>query len=250
MPASPRRTWWSGSSGRRGSTRDQLGREAFVERVWTWKRESGGTIIRQLRTLGASCDWARERFTLDPGLSEAVKEVFCQLYESGLIYRGNYIINWCPRCQTALSDLEVEYQERDGKLWHIRYPLVDGKGDVVVATTRPETMLGDTAVAVHPEDERFAGLQGRRVLLPVMGREIPIIADDVRGPRVRDRFREGDPGARSQGFRVRPAPRSPADQGHRRRRPHERERGTRTRDRTASPAARAWSSNSSAKGSW
>jgi valyl-tRNA synthetase len=160
-----------------GLSRDQLGREAFVERVWTWKRESGGTIIRQLRTLGASCDWARERFTLDPGLSEAVKEVFCQLYESGLIYRGNYIINWCPRCQTALSDLEVEYQERDGKLWHVRYPLVDGRGEVVVATTRPETMLGDTAVAVHPEDERFAGLQGRRVLLPVMGREIPIVAD-------------------------------------------------------------------------
>ena len=160
-----------------GLSRDQLGREAFVERVWKWKRESGGTIIRQLRTLGASCDWARERFTLDPGLSEAVKEVFCQLYEAGLIYRGNYIINWCPRCQTALSDLEVEYQERDGKLWHLRYPLADGTGEVVVATTRPETMLGDTAVAVHPEDERLAGLQGRRVLLPVMGREIPIIAD-------------------------------------------------------------------------
>ena len=161
-----------------GLTRDQVGREAFVERVWTWKRESGGTIIRQLRTLGASCDWARERFTLDPGLSNAVREVFCQLYEAGLIYRGDYIINWCPRCQTALSDLEVEYQERDGKLWHIRYPLASASGDVVVATTRPETMLGDTAVAVHPADERFRRLHGQRVILPVMGREIPIITDE------------------------------------------------------------------------
>ena len=160
-----------------GLTREQVGREAFIECVWQWKRESGGTIIRQLRTLGASCDWARERFTLDPGLSNAVREVFCRLYEAGLIYRGDYIINWCPRCRTALSDLEVEYQERDGKLWHIRYPLASGAGDVVVATTRPETMLGDTAVAVHPEDERFRALVGRRVILPVMQREIPIIAD-------------------------------------------------------------------------
>ncbi|HEX7549076.1 MAG TPA: valine--tRNA ligase [Candidatus Methylomirabilis sp.] len=160
-----------------GLTREDLGREAFVERVWHWKRESGGTIIRQLKTLGASCDWERERFTLDPGLSNAVREVFCRLYDAGLIYRGDYIINWCPRCRTALSDLEVEHQERDGKLWHIRYPLVSGTGEVVVATTRPETMLGDTAVAVHPEDERFRALLGQRVLLPVMGREIPIIAD-------------------------------------------------------------------------
>jgi valyl-tRNA synthetase len=161
-----------------GLTRDQVGREAFVERVWKWRRESGGTIIRQLRTLGASCDWKRERFTLDPGLSNAVREVFCQLYEAGLIYRGDYIINWCPRCRTALSDLEVEYQERDGKLWHIRYPLASGSGDVVVATTRPETMLGDTAVAVHPADERFTRLHGQHVILPVLGRELPIIADD------------------------------------------------------------------------
>jgi valyl-tRNA synthetase len=160
-----------------GLSRDDIGREAFIERVWTWKRESGGTIIRQLKTLGASCDWERERFTMDPGLSEAVKEVFCRLYEDGLIYRGNYIINWCPRCQTALSDLEVEYQERDGRLWHIRYPMVDGSGEVVVATTRPETMLGDTAVAIHPEDERAAALVGRMVLLPVMNRQIPILGD-------------------------------------------------------------------------
>ncbi len=160
-----------------GSSRDQIGREAFIQRVWRWKEASGGTIIRQLKTLGASCDWRRERFTMDPGLSEAVKEVFCQLYEAGLVYRGDYIINWCPRCQTALSDLEVEYQEREGKLWYIRYPLSSGTGGVVVATTRPETMLGDTAVAVHPDDERYRNLVGKTVMLPLMNREIPIIAD-------------------------------------------------------------------------
>ncbi|MBI2113792.1 MAG: valine--tRNA ligase [candidate division NC10 bacterium] len=160
-----------------GLSRDQLGREAFIQRVWRWKDASGGTIIRQLKRLGASCDWARERFTMDPGLSEAVKEVFCQLYEGGLVYRGDYIINWCPRCRTALSDLEVEYQERDGRLWHIRYPLASGNGGVVVATTRPETMLGDTAVAVHPEDQRYARLVGQRVILPLVDREIPVIAD-------------------------------------------------------------------------
>ena len=160
-----------------GLSRDQIGREAFIQRVWRWKETSGGTIIRQLKTLGASCDWRRERFTMDPGLSEAVKEVFCQLYEAGLTYRGDYIINWCPRCQTALSDLEVEYQEREGKLWHIRYPLASGAGGVVVATTRPETMLGDTAVAVHPDDLRYRHLVGKGVTLPLMNREIPIIAD-------------------------------------------------------------------------
>jgi valyl-tRNA synthetase len=162
---------------REGLSRDQIGREAFIQRVWTWKAESGGTIIRQLKTLGASCDWARERFTMDPGLSEAVKEVFCRLYEDGLIYRGDYIINWCPRCQTALSDLEVEYEEQDGRLWHIRYPLAAGNGAAVVATTRPETMLGDTAVAAHPEDARYAALVGQTVILPILNRAIPIIAD-------------------------------------------------------------------------
>jgi valyl-tRNA synthetase len=160
-----------------GLSRDQLGREAFIQRVWRWKEASGGTIIRQLKRLGASCDWARERFTMDPGLSEAVKEVFCQLFEAGLVYRGDYIINWCPRCQTALSDLEVDYQDHDGKLWYIRYPMASGDSGVVVATTRPETMLGDTAVAVHPDDQRHAGLVGKRVILPLMNREIPIIAD-------------------------------------------------------------------------
>ncbi len=160
-----------------GLSRDQLGRDAFVQRVWRWKEESGGTIIRQLKTLGASCDWARERFTMDPGLSEAVKEVFCQLYEAGLVYRGDYIINWCPRCQTALSDLEVDYEEKDGKLWYIQYPLASGKGEVMVATTRPETMLGDTAVAVHPDDGRYGHLVGQQVILPLMDRQIPVIAD-------------------------------------------------------------------------
>jgi valyl-tRNA synthetase len=160
-----------------GLTRDQLGREAFIQRVWQWKRESGGTIIRQLKKLGASCDWARERFTMDPGLSEAVKEVFCQLFEAGLVYRGDYIINWCPRCRTALSELEVDYLESDGKLWFLRYPLVSAKGEVVVATTRPETMLGDTAVAVHPEDRRYARLVGQTVILPILNRELPVIAD-------------------------------------------------------------------------
>ncbi len=165
-----------------GLSRETLGRAAFVQRVWRWKEESGGTIIRQLKTLGCSCDWARERFTMDPGLSEAVKEVFCQLHEDGLVYRGDYIINWCPRCRTALSDLEVEYQERDGKLWTIRYPMASGKGGVMVATTRPETMLGDTAVAVHPDDERFRSLVGQTVILPLMNRTIPIIADPYVDP--------------------------------------------------------------------
>ncbi|HTU01149.1 MAG TPA: valine--tRNA ligase [Candidatus Sulfotelmatobacter sp.] len=165
-----------------GLDREQIGREAFIERVWQWKAASGGRIIEQLKRLGASCDWERERFTLDPGLSEAVKEVFCQLYEAGLIYRGHYIINWCPRCRTALSDLEVEYQDVTGKLWHIRYPMVEGSGEVVVATTRPETMLGDTAVAAHPGDERYREMIGKRVRLPILGREIPIITDDYVDP--------------------------------------------------------------------
>ncbi|HPK06826.1 MAG TPA: class I tRNA ligase family protein, partial [Aminivibrio sp.] len=135
--------------------RHGLGREAFVAKVWEWKERYGGTIIRQLKKLGASCDWSRERFTLDDGLSRAVREVFVRLYEQGLIYRGPYLVNWCPRCHTALSDEEVDHVELDGSLWHIRYPLADGEGAITVATTRPETMLGDTAVAVHPADERF-----------------------------------------------------------------------------------------------
>ncbi len=162
-----------------GKTRESLGREAFVERVWTWKAESGGRILAQLERLGASCDFSRERFTMDEGLSRAVREVFVRLFEEGLIYKGDYIINWCPRCQTALSDLEVEREDRPGHLWHLAYPYADGSGTVVVATTRPETMLGDTAVAVHPEDERYAARIGAELVLPLVGRRIPIVADSV-----------------------------------------------------------------------
>ena len=160
-----------------GLDRHDLGREKFIERVWRWKEQSGGTIISQLKKLGASCDWSRERFTMDEGLSEAVKEVFIRLYQEGLIYRSHYIINWCPRCQTALSDLEVEYQEILGKLYHLKYPFKEGDRFVVLATTRPETVMGDTAVAVNPEDSRYHDVIGKQVILPVIGREIPIIAD-------------------------------------------------------------------------
>ena len=158
--------------------RRSMGREKFVEKVWEWKAQSGGAIVEQLKTMGASCDWERERFTMDEGLSRAVREVFVRLYDEGLIYQGEYMINWCPRCHTALSDLEVEHDERDGHLWHIRYPLADGSGALTIATTRPETMLGDTAVAVHPEDERYQSFIGKSVTLPIMQRPIPVIADD------------------------------------------------------------------------
>jgi valyl-tRNA synthetase len=160
-----------------GLDRHAMGREKFVERVWKWKARSGGTIISQLKKLGASCDWSRERFTMDEGLSEAVQEVFIRLYQEGLIYRSHYIINWCPRCQTALADLEVEHQETLGKLYYLRYPLKSEDRFLVVATTRPETMLGDTAVAVNPEDNRYQADIGMKVILPVLGREIPVIGD-------------------------------------------------------------------------
>jgi valyl-tRNA synthetase len=156
-----------------------LGREAFERKVWEWKAESGGTITRQMVQLGESCDWTRERFTLSPELSRAVTEVFVRLYEDGLIYRGHYIVNWCPQCRTAISDLETVHEERQGHLWHIRYPIVGTNEHVVVATTRPETMLGDTAVAVHPSDPRYQHLIGKMVLLPLMNREIPIVDDFV-----------------------------------------------------------------------
>jgi valyl-tRNA synthetase len=156
-----------------------LGREEFVRRVWKWKEESGGTIIRQMKQIGESCDWSREKFTLSPELSRAVRMVFVQLYEQGLIYRAHYMNNWCPVCLTVLSDLEVLHEERQGHLWHIRYPVAGTKEHIVVATTRPETMLGDTAVAVHPGDERYKHLVGQQVLLPLMEREIPIIADEM-----------------------------------------------------------------------
>ncbi len=159
-------------------TRYDLGREKFLERVWDWKNKYGDRIISQLKKLGCSCDWTRERFTMDEGCSEAVKEVFVNLYEKGLIYRGNRIINWCPHCATALSDAEVEYTEQQGAFWYIKYPIKDSDEYLTIATTRPETLFGDTAVAVNPEDERFTHLVGKTLILPLVGREIPIIADD------------------------------------------------------------------------
>jgi valyl-tRNA synthetase len=159
-------------------TRYDLGREKFLERVWAWKEKYGGRIVDQQKSLGVSCDWDRARFTMDEGCSKAVREVFVSLYEKGLIYKGSRIINWCPHCVTALSDAEVEYVDKPGHLWHIRYPLADGSGDLVVATTRPETMMGDTGVAVNPNDPRYQHLIGQKCLLPIMNREIPIVADE------------------------------------------------------------------------
>jgi valyl-tRNA synthetase len=166
-----------------GLTRQQLGREEFVKRVWVWKEKYGSRITEQMKRIGDSCDWSRERFTLSPELSRAVLEAFVRLYERGLIYRGTYMVNWCPRCQTALSDLEVKHEDTEGTLWHIRYPLKDSARSLVVATTRPETMLGDTAVAVNPRDPRYSDLAGTTALLPLMNREIPIIFDDLADPQ-------------------------------------------------------------------
>ena len=161
-----------------GITKEDIGREGFLERAWAWRDKFGSRIISQLKKLGSSCDWQRERFTLDEGCSKAVKEVFVRLYEKGLIYRGERIINWCPHCKTSISDAEVTYEEKDGSFWHLRYPITDGSGYLELATTRPETMMGDTAVAVHPNDERYKDLIGKTVTLPIMNREIPIVADE------------------------------------------------------------------------
>ena len=161
-----------------GLTKDDLGRDGFLERAWAWKEQYGGRIISQLKKMGSSCDWTRERFTMDEGCSEAVKTVFVKLYNEGLIYRGNRIINWCPKCLTSISDAEVEYEDQAGHFWHIRYPFKDGSGYLEVATTRPETLLGDTAVAVNPSDERYKDMVGKMLILPLVGREIPVIADD------------------------------------------------------------------------
>ena len=160
-----------------GTDRQKLGRDGFIERVWKWRDESGGAITEQLKKLGSSLDWERDRFTMDEGLSKAVREVFVTLYEEGLIYRGDYIINWCPRCHTALSDLEVEHADTEGHLYHLRYPFKDGQGSLTIATTRPETMLGDTAVAINPEDERYTAFKGKSLILPLVNREIPLIED-------------------------------------------------------------------------
>lgn len=161
-----------------GLTKEQIGREKFLERAWAWKKQYGGRIIEQLKKLGSSCDWERERFTLDEGCSKAVNEVFCNLYEKGLIYRGERIINWCPHCLTSISDAEVEYEEQAGHFWHLRYPFKDGSGYLELATTRPETLLGDTAVAVNPKDERYRNAVGKTLILPLVHREIPVVADD------------------------------------------------------------------------
>ena len=161
-----------------GLTRYDLGREKFLERVWDWKRQYGNRIVEQQKKLGASCDWERARFTMDEGCSKAVREVFVSLYEKGLIYKGSRIINWCPHCVTALSDVEVEYMDKPGHLWHIRYPLEDGSGEVIVATTRPETMLGDSGVCVNPNDERYKAIVGKNVILPLLNKPIPVVADD------------------------------------------------------------------------
>lgn len=161
-----------------GLTKDDVGREGFLERAWAWKEKFGGRIIEQLKKLGSSCDWERERFTLDEGCNEAVNEVFCNLYEKGLIYRGERIINWCPHCLTSISDAEVEYEDQAGHFWHLRYPFKDGSGYLELATTRPETLLGDTAVAVNPNDERYKDVVGKTLILPIVHREIPVVADD------------------------------------------------------------------------
>ncbi|HCU89151.1 MAG TPA: valine--tRNA ligase, partial [Gammaproteobacteria bacterium] len=165
-----------------GISRSEMGREKFIDAVWQWKAESGGTITKQLRRMGASMDWTRERFTLDEGLSHAVTEVFVRLYEEDLIYRGKRLVNWDPVLRTAISDLEVVAEEENGKLWHVRYPLADDSGHVVVATTRPETILGDTAVAVHPTDDRYRKIIGKSIELPLCNRTISIIADDYVDP--------------------------------------------------------------------
>ena len=161
-----------------GTSKQELGREKFLERAWDWKARFGGRIIEQLKKMGSSCDWQRERFTMDEGCSKAVREVFVRLYEKGLIYRGERIINWCPHCRTSISDAEVEYEEQDGNFWHLRYPFTDGSGYIELATTRPETLLGDTAVAVHPDDPRYKDCVGKTLTLPLVGREIPVVADE------------------------------------------------------------------------
>ena len=161
-----------------GLTKEGIGREKFMERAWEWKRKFSGRITSQLKKLGSSCDWSRERFTMDEGCSKAVKDVFVKYYEKGLIYRGERMINWCPHCKTALSDAEVIFEEQAGHFWHLRYPLKDGSGYVELATTRPETLLGDTAVAVNPADDRYKDIIGKTLVLPLVGREIPVVADD------------------------------------------------------------------------
>ena len=161
-----------------GITKEEIGRDKFLERAWDWKKQYGGRIVQQLKKLGSSCDWSRERFTLDEGCSKAVKEVFVRYYEEGLIYRGKRIINWCPKCLTSISDAEVEYEDQAGHFWHLRYKFKDSDEYLELATTRPETLLGDTAVAVNPNDERYKHLIGKTLILPIVHREIPVVGDE------------------------------------------------------------------------
>ena len=199
-------------AGASGKHRLDLGREKFLERVWKWKEESGGTITRQMRRLGTSVDWSRDKFTMDPDLSRAVTEVFVRLHDEGLIYRGKRLVNWDPVLLTAVSDLEVLSEEEQGSLWHIRYPIVGGSGHVVVATTRPETLLGDTAVAVNPDDERYQALLGHEVELPLTGRTIPVIADSYVDAAFRLGRGQDHAGPRLQRLRDGPAAFAAADQ--------------------------------------
>ena len=225
-----------------GLTRHDLGREKFIERVWDWVGKSRGRIGEQHRRLGVSCDWSREVFTLDPGPSRAVRHTFVNLYRKGLIYRGERIINWCPRCATALSDLEVEHRETDGSLYYIHYPLASGAGRVTVATTRPETLLGDTAVAVNPSDPRYAAFVGKDVVLPILGRRIPVVGDEA----VETEFGTGalkvTPGHDPTDFEVGRAPRAAHRHRHAPQRRHERRgrplRGPRPLLRPASRSSR------------
>ena len=205
-----------------GKSKHDLGRDAFVERVWQWKHESGGNIAEQLKMLAASVDWSRDRFTMDPELSVAVTEVFVRLHEEGLIYRGKRLVNWDPVLHTALSDLEVLSEEEPGHLWHFRYPLVSGNGHVTVATTRPETMLGDSAVAVHPDDPRYADIVGEMLELPLVGAKDPGHRRRLRRPGVRVGLREDHACTRFQRLRRRPAARPAAIQHLRRQRGHQR----------------------------
>ena len=221
-----------------GTSREELGREAFVERVWRWRDEYGGQIIEQLKRLGASLDYDDERFTLDDRYARAVQHVFVALYEKGYIYRDRYMVNWDPGTGSAISDLEVEDREVEDTLYYIDYPLASGSGAVTVATVRPETMLADTAIAVHPDDERYRRLVGEKAILPLVGRKLKIIADELRQTRLRHRRAQDHPGPRSQRLRDRPAPRPSADQRDRRGRAHHRRgaRAVRRHDGRGGPA--------------
>lgn len=208
-----------------GLTKNDVGSEGFLERAWGWKEQYGGRIVEQLKKMGVSCDWSRLAFTMDDNCSRAVREVFVNLYEKGLIYRGDRIINWCPGCKTALSDAEVEYTEDASFFWHLKYPVKGENRSITVATTRPETMLGDTAVAVNPADKRYEDLVGKTLVLPLVGREIPVVADDYVDMEFGSGAVKITPAHRSERLRSGAAPRSGSDPRDERRRHYERRRG-------------------------